>query len=90
MTSFKGGFKMHIWQIQEAKAKFTQLIREARTEPQIISRHGVPETVTISIDKYEELTGQKGDIISFFQNSPLHGIKLDLARDHSLIREVEL
>ena len=45
---------MHIWQLQEAKAKFTQLMNEAKLEPQIISRHGVRETVMISIEKFED------------------------------------
>ena len=81
---------MHIWQLQEAKAKLTQLIKEANFEPQIISRRGVNETVVISMEKYKELLGKKEDLVSFFRNSPLYGIDLDLKRDTSTIREIDL
>ena len=81
---------MHIWQLQEAKAKLTQLIKEAHFEPQIISRRGVNETVVISMDKYKELVGKKQDIVSFFRRSPLYDIDLDIRRDTSAIRDVDL
>ena len=81
---------MHIWQLQEAKAKLTQLIKEAHFEPQIISRRGINETVVISMEKYKELLGKKEDLVSFFRNSPLYGIDLDLKRDTSTIREIDL
>lgn len=81
---------MHVWQLQEAKAKLTQLMNEAKTEPQIISRHGVHENVVISLTKYRELCHAHENIVSFFQNSPLNGLDVDLTRDPSLIREVDL
>ena len=81
---------MHVWQLQEAKAKLSQLIKEAKLEPQIISKHGVNETVVISMEKYKELIGKTEDLVSFFRNSPLYGIDLDLKRDQSTIREIDL
>lgn len=81
---------MHIWQLQEAKAKFTQLMNEAKLEPQIISRHGVRETVMISIEKFEELLKPHNDAVSFFQKSPLYNAELDSTRDKSLSRDIQL
>lgn len=82
---------MHeVWQFQEAKAKLTELVNESKHRPQIISRRGVNEAVVISIEKYRELTGQNENIVSFFQNSPLYGVELDLERDKSSIRDVDL
>jgi prevent-host-death family protein len=81
---------MHVWQLQEAKAKLTQLIKEAKLEPQIISRHGVNETVVISMEKYKELVGQTEDVVSFFRRSPLNGIDLDFKRDPSAGRNIDL
>ena len=81
---------MHIWQLHEAKAKLTQLMNEAKHEPQIISRHGVSENVVISLAKYRELCRVQEDIVSFFKNSPLNGVDIDLNRDSALIREVDL
>lgn len=81
---------MHIWQLQEAKAKLTELVNESKHAPQIISRRGVNEAVVISMEKYREFTGQNQNIVSFFQNSPLHGLELNLERDQSSAREVDL
>lgn len=81
---------MHVWQLQEAKAKLTQLINESKNEPQIISRHGKNETVVISFEKYQELIGKKESVAKFFQNSPLYGLDLDIKRDKSKMREIDL
>lgn len=89
MTSFFSEHTMHIWQLQEAKAKLTQLIKDAKLEPQIISRHGTNEVVILSIEKYEELFQKKEDFITFLRKSPLCESELDLTRDTSLIREIE-
>lgn len=81
---------MHVWQLQEAKAKLTELLNEAQHEPQIISRRGVHEVVVMTIEKYREFTGKNENIVSFFQNSPLYGVELDLKRDDSPMREADL
>jgi antitoxin Phd len=81
---------MHIWQFHEAKAKLTQLFNEAKVEPQIVSRHGVNEMIVLSLEQYEKLLGKKENIVSFFQKSPLYGLDLDLERDKSGSREVDL
>jgi prevent-host-death family protein len=81
---------MRVWQLQEAKAKFTELTYKAQQEPQIISRRGAPVSVMMSIEKYEELSGKKEDLLSFFQKSPLYGVDLELDRDRSSMREFDL
>lgn len=82
---------MQIWQLQEAKAKLTKVMNEAKIEPQIISRHGVCESVVLSMDKYKELSGMKEDIVTFFTNSPLKDIDIEFERDKSFfMREVDL
>ncbi len=81
---------MHIWQLQEAKAKLTALVNESKQGPQIISRHGEYEAVVISMEKYRELTGQNENIVSFLRNSPLYGLALNIKRDKSSMRDVDL
>ena len=82
---------MHIWQLQEAKAKLSSLIKEAQIEPQIISRHGICEIIVMSLSKYEDITNTKGtDFVSFFRESPLYGIDLDVERDKTEMRDIEL
>ncbi len=83
---------MATWQLQEAKAKLSQLIHASEKKPQFISKHGVEVSVVINIAKYKELTEGKNDIVAFLRNSPLHGIieEMDLTRDTSKIRDIGL
>lgn len=81
---------MHIWQLQEAKAKLTQLMKDAKLEPQIISRHGVNETIVMSMDQYEALIGKKESLGSFLKHSPLYGLDWSCERDTSGMRDTDL
>jgi prevent-host-death family protein len=79
-----------IWQIQEAKARFSQLIQEAKAHgPQQITHHGKIVAIMISSKEYERLKGPKISFLSFIQNSPIKGLELDTTRDQSLTREVD-
>lgn len=79
------------WQLQEAKSKFSQVVREAQTcGPQVITVHGKEAVVVISADEYKHLARRKGSLLDFFQNSPLVGVDLDLERDRDYGRDIEL
>src|SRR6516165_1982330 len=84
----------HDWQLQTAKAKFSEVFRLARTEgPQRITRQGKEGVVMISDEQYERLTvksRQPKGIVEFFRESPLVGIELDLERDKDTGRNVKL
>ena len=84
----------HEWQLQTAKAKFSEVFRLARTEgPQRITRQGKEGVVMISDEQYDRMIGksrQPKSIVQFFQESPLAGIDLDLERDKDTGRDVEL
>ena len=46
------------WQVQDAKQRFSELLRSAHAEgPQIITRHGQEVAVVIDIAEYWHLTG---------------------------------
>ncbi len=48
---------MASWQVQEAKARLSELLERARTEgPQTITRHGSDTAVVLSVDAYRKLT----------------------------------
>lgn len=81
---------MHIWQLQEAKAKLTEFVNEAKVTPQIISRHGKSEIIAMSMEKYHALTMPHKNLVTLLKNSPLYGISLDLERDKSEDREIDL
>jgi antitoxin Phd len=83
----------HTWQVQTAKAKFSELFRLARTEgPQRITRQGKEGVVMISDEQYDRLmvnSRQPKSIVQFFQQSPLAGIDFDWKRDKDRGRDIE-
>lgn len=82
---------MHVWQLQEAKARLSEVIQKALTEgPQDISLRGRPAAVVLSHADYQRLTRPKPSFAAFLHDSPLHGVELDLERDASPAREVRL
>jgi prevent-host-death family protein len=81
----------NVWQLQEAKNKFSNLVDKARHDgPQVVTKHGKESVVIIAIEDYQKLNKQPSDLVSFFKKSPLSGINLDLARDKSSSRDIEL
>ena len=81
----------NVWQLQEAKNKFSSLVDKARHDgPQVVTKHGKESVVIIAIEDYQKLNKPKSDLISFFKKSPLSGINLDLTRDKSSSRDIEL
>jgi len=84
----------HSWQLQTAKARFSELFRRARTEgPQLITRQGKEAVVMMPLEQFEQLAGKSGQpksLVQFFRESPLVGVKLDLERDKDRGRETEL
>jgi antitoxin Phd len=82
------------WQVQSAKAQFSEVFRRARTEgPQRITRQGKEAVVMLAQEQYEKLVGkshQPRNLVQFFRQSPLVGVKLDLSRDRSAARDLDL
>jgi antitoxin Phd len=73
-----------VWQLQAAKARFSELFRKALTEgPQIVTRQGKERVVVLPADEFERLTKRSRrpkSLVSFFAESPLAGVQLDLSR----------
>jgi prevent-host-death family protein len=81
----------NVWQLQEAKNKFSSLVDKAHQDgPQFVTKHGKESVVIIAIEDYQKLNKPKSDLVSFLKKSPLSGIDLDLARDKSSSRDIEL
>jgi prevent-host-death family protein len=83
---------MRAWQIQEAKAHLSELVRETEhAGPQAITWHGREVAVVLSKAEYERLTGTGQSLVEFMRHSPLFGAEdIDLRRDASLTRDVTL
>lgn len=50
-----------IWPVQDAKARFSEVMRAAEREPQHISRNGEERVVLISAEEYRRLTRPRPD-----------------------------
>lgn len=77
-----------MWQIQEAKNKFSQVIAIATDQgPQIITRHGMEVAVLLSYRDYKKMLstrqGKQKKLSNFFRESPLVNLDLNLSRDQS-------
>jgi len=85
---------MQSWQMQAAKAKLSEVVKQAQASgPQDITLHGRSVAVVLSREDFERLSGQAGSLLDFMQRSPLAGLdddELDLQRDASLTRDIEL
>ena len=82
------------WQLQAAKARFSEVFRLARTEgPQLITRQGKDGVVMMPVEQFDRLvirSRQPKSLVQFFRESPLVGLELDLERDKDTGRDVEL
>lgn len=82
---------MRTWQLQEAKARLSNVIRKAADEgPQSITLHGHPAAVVISNEEYQSLKKPKENFVDFMRRSPLYGVKIDLGREQTLTRKVDV
>lgn len=64
---------MQSWQLQEAKARMSELVKRAQASPQGITLHGKPVAVVVSQAAFESLTRASGSLLDFMQASPLAG-----------------
>lgn len=59
------------WKLQDAKAKFSQLVDKAlKEEPQYVTRHGRNAVVVISVEDYENMLVDKPDFKDFLLGIP--------------------
>lgn len=81
---------MRKWQLQEAKARLSEVIRQAAEEgPQSITLHGHPAAVVISSEGYRKLRQTEERFVDFMRRSPLYGVEIDLEREQTPTRGVD-
>lgn len=85
------------WQLQSAKTHLSEVLQKAASSgPQEITVHGKPKAVVLSIEDYQKLTAPKGKKVKpqsfyeFLRASPLYGLDLEIERDKSAPREIDL
>ena len=81
---------MSRWQIQEAKARFSEVIERARKKgPQIITRHGTERAVVLSIDDFQALTAHKPELKEYLLGGPKVD-EFEIEPDRDTGREIAL
>ena len=81
----------NIWQLQDAKNKFSNLVKRAQENgPQIVTKHGKKAIVILAFDDFNKLSKPKIDLFTFFKKSPLAKYDLKIDRNKDLPREVNL
>lgn len=80
------------WKLQDAKARFSELVRRAQTEgPQRVTVRGHDAVVVIAADELERLMPPTSDalpFVAFMESLSVDG--LDLTRDRDLGRDITL
>ena len=78
------------WQVQEAKARFSELVRDAaESGPQTITVRGRRAAVVLSADDYDGLKRPQPSVAEFLRASARVGVELDIERDKSLPRDID-
>ena len=83
---------MNTWQMQEAKARLSELVKRAESEgPQNITLHGRSVAVVLSRAAFDRLSGSGITLVAFMRQSPLYGLEeIEIEREQSPTREVAL
>ena len=75
-----------LWQVQEAKQRFSELLRAVKDGPQVVTRHGEEIAVVIDIEEYHRLKGDVADFKDFLRSGPDFE-DLELTRSREMPRE---
>ncbi|MEB2846872.1 type II toxin-antitoxin system prevent-host-death family antitoxin [Rhizobiales bacterium RZME27] len=81
----------NIWKLEDAKARFSEVVRRARSEgPQHVTVRGQDSVVIISTEELAKLTQPKPEkpLVEFMESLGLH--TLNITRDDDRGRDVEL
>jgi antitoxin Phd len=81
---------MKIWQVQEAKGRFSELVECSIKEgPQMVTRHGAEAVVVVAADEFRRLSGQTPRLLDCLLQAP-RGEPLALERSPEVVRDLPL
>jgi prevent-host-death family protein len=82
-----------IWQLHEAKARFSELFRRTRNDgPQRVVRHGGEAVVVVQAEEFDRMMErgkQPASLVEFFGSAPTCGRELDLSRKRDPTRTLK-
>ncbi|MBW3630380.1 MAG: type II toxin-antitoxin system prevent-host-death family antitoxin, partial [Gemmatimonadetes bacterium] len=73
------------WKLEDAKNRFSEVVREAAREPQLVTKNGRDAVVVMSVEAYARLVVPR-DLAEFLRESPLaealaEGLELSRSAD---------
>jgi antitoxin Phd len=81
----------NIWQLQDAKSKFSEMVEKAISEgAQIVTKRGKKTVVVMPYNEYEKLIHHGNDLADFLLAYPFGNSELSLERDKNVGRDVEI
>jgi prevent-host-death family protein len=81
---------MKRWQLQDAKAKLSEVVKATGEGPQEITVRGRSVAVVLSRAEFDRLKRKRGSFVAFMRSSPLVGVDLVIERDRTPTRRVAL
>ena len=79
------------WQLQEAKNRFSEVVKEALQHgPQTVTRHGREAVVILSYEEYTKLKPQQTNLLQALQIPQEYRVDLEIERSQELPRNIDL
>lgn len=79
------------WQVQEAKQRFSEVIRAAESgEVQVITRHGQPVAVVLDMANYRHLRGESVSLMNYLRADAAEDDDFAIERSGEGPRDIEL
>jgi prevent-host-death family protein len=81
------------WRLQDAKARFSEVVRQAQQRgPQRVTLHGKDAVVIVGADEFDRLQRPLSgrDIVTALAASPLGEVKFDRLTIKSKVRDIDL
>ena len=70
------------WKVQEAKARFSELLEKANEDgPQVIARHGKERAVVLSVKEYKKLKARKPSFKDWILSMPKVDLKIKRSKE---------
>lgn len=81
----------HVWQLQEAKSRFSELVETAvREGAQTVTKHGKPAVVIISAEEYQRSLAPRKSLTAALRACPEELSPLLGKRSKQIARKVNL
>ncbi len=62
---------VRVWQLQDAKARFSEFLREALISPQTVSVRGEKKAVMVSLNYFKDISSVKPSLKALLETLPV-------------------